>query len=148
MAAAILNPPFAIHARRTGLRDMGAVVDWVGPYLGTVPYVLRSWAQVNSDVLVTYLQACIQGLRWSLDPANQAEAVALYADRLSLPGDIAAQMYALAADPAGGLTEDARFDAEGFENVLKLRAEFEGRTLSAPERYLDLSYYRRALAGL
>ena len=48
MAAAILNPPFAIHARRAGLKDMGAVVDTIGPYLGTVPYVLRAWAQANA----------------------------------------------------------------------------------------------------
>ena len=52
MAAAILNPPFAIHARRTGLKDMGAVVDTIGPYLGTVPYVLRAWAKANADTLV------------------------------------------------------------------------------------------------
>ncbi len=45
MAAAILNPPFAFHARDAGLRDMGAVVDTIGPYLGTVPYVLRGWAE-------------------------------------------------------------------------------------------------------
>ena len=44
IAAAILNPPFAIHARRAGLKDMGAVVDAIGPYPGTVPYVLRAWA--------------------------------------------------------------------------------------------------------
>src|SRR5262249_26090858 len=43
MAAAILNPPFAIHARRAGLKDMGSVAGQVGTYLGTVPYVLRGW---------------------------------------------------------------------------------------------------------
>ncbi len=75
MAAAILNPPFAIHARRAGLKDMGAVVDTIGPYLGTVPYVLRSWAAANVETLVAYLQASIEGLRWSLDPANKATAV-------------------------------------------------------------------------
>ena len=48
MAAAILNPPYAIHARRAGLKDMGAVVDTIGPYLGTVPYVLRAWAEANA----------------------------------------------------------------------------------------------------
>ena len=72
MAAAILNPPFAIHARRAGLKDMGAAVDAIGPYLGTVPYVLRAWAERHADVLVAYLAACIEGLRWSLDPANKA----------------------------------------------------------------------------
>src|SRR6266853_1706185 len=71
MAAAILNPPFAIHGRRAGLKDMGAVVDTIGPYLGTVPYVLRSWANANADTLVGYLAGCIEGLRWILDPTNK-----------------------------------------------------------------------------
>jgi len=30
----------------------------------------------------------------------------------------------------------------------KLRAQFEGGTPAAPEKYLDLSYYQKALAGL
>ena len=57
MAAAILNPPYAIHARRAGLKDIGAVVDTIGPYLGTVPYVLRTWAEANAGTLVAYLAA-------------------------------------------------------------------------------------------
>jgi hypothetical protein len=46
---------------------------------------------------------------------------------------------------------DARLDVEGFKNVLKLRAEIEGQwggTPPSPEKYLDLSSYERALAGL
>src|SRR5213079_2815985 len=78
MAAAILNPPFAIHARRAGLKDMGAVVDAIGPYQGTVPYVLRGWATANAGTLVAYLAACVEGLRWSLDPANKDAAIRLY----------------------------------------------------------------------
>ena len=127
MAAAILNPPFAIHARRAGLKDMGAVVDTVGPYLGTVPYVLRGWAHANADTLAAYLAACIEGLRWVLDPANQAEAVKLTAERLNVPADIAAEIHAAASDPVNGLATDAAFDLEGFKTVLKLRAGFEGR---------------------
>jgi ABC-type nitrate/sulfonate/bicarbonate transport system substrate-binding protein len=148
MAAAILNPPFAIHARRAGLMDMGAVVDAIGPYLGTVPYVLRSWAQSNADTLVTYLAACIEGLRWALDPANRAEAQGLYAARLGVPPDIATEMHGIAADPARGLSRDAAFDLEGLRTVLRLRASFEGRAPEPPEKYLDLAYYRAALDGL
>jgi ABC-type nitrate/sulfonate/bicarbonate transport system substrate-binding protein len=148
MAAAILNPPFAIHARRAGLKDMGAVVDAIGPYLGTVPYVLRPWAARNAATLVAYLQGCIEGLRWSLDPANRSAAVKLYADRLDVPADIAAEMHAVATDPAHGLARDAAFDGDGFSTVLRLRAAFEGGEPSPPDKYLDLSYYRCALAGL
>ncbi len=148
MAAAILNPPFAIHARRAGLKDMGAVVNTIGPYQGTVPYVLRAWAQANADLLVAYLQACIEGLRWSLDPVNRTEAIELYRDGLKAPDDIATQTYEAATDPAHGLARDARLDIEGFRTMLKLRAAFTGGALSSPEKYIDLTHYERSLAGL
>jgi ABC-type nitrate/sulfonate/bicarbonate transport system substrate-binding protein len=148
MAAAILNPPYAIHARRAGLKDMGAVVDTVGPYLGTVPYLLRAWARANPDTLVAYLRACIEGLRWIFDPANKDEAARMTAERLNVPPDIASEIVAASNDPARGLAKDAAFDLEGFKTVLRLRAQSEGVTLAAPDKYFDLSFYRRALAGL
>jgi ABC-type nitrate/sulfonate/bicarbonate transport system substrate-binding protein len=146
MAAAILNPPFAIRARHAGLKDMGAVADVIGPYQGTVPYVLRSWARDNADTLVCYHAGCIEGLRWSLDPANKSEAIRLYAERLGLPMDMADETYAAAVDPARGLAPDAALNAAGFETMLALRARFTGGTLALAPRYYDLSYHRRALA--
>jgi ABC-type nitrate/sulfonate/bicarbonate transport system substrate-binding protein len=148
MAAAILNPPYAIHARRAGLKDMGAVVDAIGPYLGTVPYVLRDWAKDHADVLVAYISACIEGLRWALDPANKAEAAALYAKGLNVPADVAAEVYAAASDPKTGLAVDAVLDLEGLSTVLRLRTASEGGTPSPPDRYFDLIHHQRALAGL
>jgi ABC-type nitrate/sulfonate/bicarbonate transport system substrate-binding protein len=148
MAAAILNPPFALHARRVGLKDMGAVVDAIGPYQGTVPYVMRAWARANTDALVAYLQASIEGLRWVLDRGNKDATVDLYAERLQLPRDIATEMYAIATDPIRGFARDAAFDLAGFQCVLTLRAEWQGTTPAPPEKYVDLSYYQRALAGL
>jgi NitT/TauT family transport system substrate-binding protein len=148
LAAAILNPPFAIHARNAGFCDMGAVVDTVGPYLGTVPYVLRGWAAANAATLVAYLQAAVEGLRFALAPENRAAAEALYAERLSVTPEIAAEMVRLAANPVQGFARDAVFDHAGFANVLALRGEAEGRALRPPESYVDLSYYDQALAGL
>lgn len=145
MAAAILNPPFAIRARQAGLKDMGPVTDVIGPYLGQVPYVLRSWARANAATLVAYLAACIEGLHWSLDLANRIAATKLAAERLNLPDDIAAETYAAATHPVQGLARDAAFDLEGFKTTLRLRADFTGNTLAAPETYFDLSYWRRAL---
>ena len=148
MAAAILNPPFAIHARRAGLKDMGPVADQVGAYLGTVPYVLRSWAMANTETLAAYLAACIEGLRWSLDPANRTAAIGLYADRLNLAADMAAETYAVAIDPVSGLSRDAAFDLKGLGTVLRLRIASEGGPASPPEKYFDLTCHTRALAGL
>jgi hypothetical protein len=146
MAAAILNPPFAIHARRAGLKDWGRVVDTIGPYQGTVPYVLRSWAVANSDTLADYLGACLEGLRWLRDPANRDDAIALTAAMLKVPADLATEVYFVAVDPLSGLARDAAFDLEGFKTVLRLRSSFEDGALGPPERYFDLSYYDRALS--
>jgi hypothetical protein len=55
----------------------------------------------------------------------------------------------LLVDPVRGLAPDAAFDMEGFRNLLALRAEIEGgNTVPSPEKYLDLSYYRRAIGTL
>jgi hypothetical protein len=57
----------------------------------------------------------------------------------------------VATDPADPIARDARFDMAGFNNVLKLRAEIEGQwggKAPPAEKYVDLTYYDKALAGL
>ena len=146
VAAAVLNPPFSIHARRAGLRDMGTIVAALGRYQGFVSYVIRPWARANAETLVGYIAGYLAGLRWARDPANRLDAIALCAERLALPKDIAAEVYAAAVDPAEGLAADAALDLVGLATVLRLRADFVGKAPAAPETYLELSYYRRALA--
>jgi ABC-type nitrate/sulfonate/bicarbonate transport system substrate-binding protein len=150
-AAGVLNPPFSFRAAQAGLKDMGAAAKAVGAYQADGAFVMRAWANANSDTLVRYIRAYVEGRRWALDPANKAEAIQLLADRLKLPPEVAAQSYALAAESADSIAKDAKFDMEGFKNVLQLRAEIEGQWGGNPppvEKYVDLSYYQKALAGL
>jgi ABC-type nitrate/sulfonate/bicarbonate transport system substrate-binding protein len=148
-AAAMLNMPFTLRAAAAGLGDLGSAVEALGPYQGTGAFVLRSWATANSDVLVRYLRAYIEGLRWGVDPNNAAAASKLYVDALKLNEDMAARTLAVASHPTDGLTRDARLDLEGFRNVLRLRASVTKQsTAPSPDRYLDASYYAKALAGL
>ena len=54
-----------------------------------------------------------------------------------------------AAGMQGSLVSQ-RDDLDGFKNVLKLRAEIEGQwggTPPDPGKYIDLSYYDKAVAG-
>lgn len=145
MVAAMLNPPFSIRAEKAGLKDMGTAAAALGAYQGTSAFVLRSWAGANADTLVKYLEAYIEGLRWSFDAKNRAEAVSLLVERLKLPEDIAALSY---DSTKSDFNRDGAIDMDGVRNVLKLRAQFEGGTLATPEKYLDLSYYQKARAGL
>ena len=145
MVGAMLNPPFSIRAEKAGLKDMGTAAAALGAYQGTSAFVLRSWAGANADTLVKYLEAHIEGLRWSFDAKNRAEAVSLLVERLKLPEDIAALSY---DSTKSDFNRDGAIDMDGMRNVLKLRAQFEGGTLATPEKYLDLSYYQKARAGL
>jgi ABC-type nitrate/sulfonate/bicarbonate transport system substrate-binding protein len=151
VAGSMLNLPFSLLASKAGVKKLATATDVIGPYLSTTGFLLRSWAAANADTLVRYIQAYIGGLLWVLDAANKAEAIALLQRRLDIAADVAAQSYAVASDPKTGFMADARLDIDGFRNVLKLRAELHGDwggTPPSPDRYLDLSYHARAVAGL
>jgi ABC-type nitrate/sulfonate/bicarbonate transport system substrate-binding protein len=112
---------------------------------------MRQWAVANRDSLERYIKAVVEGRRWLLDPANKAEATQLLADKAKVPLDTAAKTFAMLLARDGAYAKDARFDIEGFRNVLKLRAEIEGQwggNPPPPEKYIDLSYYDQAIAGL
>jgi len=151
IAATMLNLPYSLLADRDGMQNLGMAVQALGSYQGTAAFALRSWASANQETVVRYIQAYVEGLRWAKNKANKAEAAALLVKRLKMGPDVAGQCYDILADAGGGFAPDARLDMEGFGNVLKLRAEIEGQwggTPPAAEKYLDLSYYTRALSGL
>ena len=150
-AAGVMNVPFNFRAAAAGLKDLGSATKAVGAYQAGSVVVMRDWAKANSDALIRYIKAIVEGRRWLLDPANKADAIQLLVDRLKLPPQVAARAYAAVTDPTDGFHKDAKFDLEGFKNVLKLRAEIEGQwggKPPAPDKYIDLSYYNKALAGL
>lgn len=145
MVAAMMNPPFSVRGEKAGLKDMGTAAAALGAYQGTSAFVLREWGKTNANMLVKYIEAYIEGRRWSFDPKNKDEAVALLAERLKLPADIAALAYDRTKDD---FSPDGAIDMAGVKNVLKLRAQYEGGSPAEPEKYIDLSYYQKALAGL
>jgi ABC-type nitrate/sulfonate/bicarbonate transport system substrate-binding protein len=145
VVAAMLSPPFSTSAQKSGFKDMGSAAVALGAYQGASIFSLRAWAAANGETLVNFLQATIEGFRWILDPSNKADVIAIMVERLKLSGDVATITY---ETTRSGFARDGAIDMAGVNNVLKLRAEFEGGTPAAPEAYLDLSYYRKALAGL
>ncbi len=147
-AASMLNLPWNILAEKAGFHSLGNAVKTIGPYQGTGVWVRRDWAEAHADTLVKYLQATIDGLRWARQPSSRAAAASILARHLKIDQDLAAAAIERAFAPGQGLAVDARLDLEAFRNTLKLRAEMEGGTPAPPEKYLDLSYYERALSGL
>jgi len=147
-AAGIMSPPHSVTAEQAGLKSLATVVDVIGPYQSDAGWVLSSWGKANADTLVRYIQANIEGMRWALNPANRAALTEVAAARLKVSPAVFARAMEMAHK---GYATDARFDMEGFRNVLRLRADILGTwggKPPAPDKYLDLSFYDRALKGL
>lgn len=147
-SAAMMNPPFSIMAEKAGLKRFASAAQALGAYQGTAAFTLRSWAPAHRDTMIHYIQAYVDGLRWALAPANKDKAIALLKDKLKLDDDVAAKSYDVGM---AGIAKDAKIDMAGFKNVLKLRAELHGDwggTPPAPEKYLDMSYYDKAMSGI
>jgi ABC-type nitrate/sulfonate/bicarbonate transport system substrate-binding protein len=146
--AAMLNPPFSIDAKASGLKSMGSAADLLGAYQATGTFVLRSWGKANAETLERYIAGFIEGSRWAVNPANREAATKLLSERLKVTPEVAARTWEILSDPKVGLARDGRFDMRGFRNVLALRAEIEGSwggKPPAPDRYVDLSYYDNAM---
>ena len=147
-AGGILNLPFTVEAAEKGLTSLGRLVDLLGPYQAAGAFVMRPWARDHGPELEKYLAGYVTSLRWIRDTANRAAAVELLVDKLKLQRNIAERTYDLLIDPVSGFTPDAKFDVEGFRNMLALRAEIERKADTeavAPERYVDLHYYDRGM---
>ena len=148
-AATILYPPFSFAVQKAGMKSLGRAIDLLGPYQGTGAYVMRPWARANAGTLERYIAGYVEATRWVRDPANRQECIDILAERFKLDADEAMRTYAALMDPAFGLYPDAHLNVEGFRNVLALRAEVEGQwggKPPAPDRFIDLGYYERAMA--
>ncbi len=148
LAASMVNPPFSFTVRERGIKSLGRATELAGPYQASGAFVMRSWAAQNASALERYIAAYIEGTRYAMDPANRAEMAKLLEDRFKLPPVVAAQSLEALTTPGFGMAADARFNLEGFRNVLSLRAEMEGQwggVAPDPAKYLDLSYYDRAV---
>ena len=147
-AATLLNLPSNIAAEKAGFHSLGGAVEAVGPYQGPGTWVRRDWAAAHADVLVRYLQSTIEGLRWAREPSSRTAVATILARHLKIEQTLAEAAVERALAPGNGLAVDERLDLEGFRNTLKLRAEMTKAPLQPAEKYFDLSYYERALAGL
>ena len=148
-AAVLLNFPCTVLAEREGYPNWGSAAEALGAYQADGAFVMREWAQQHRETLVNYLQAIVEALRWASGPENRAETAAIVAKYLKVAPDVAEKSVEGALGPHGGLDKDARVNMAGFRNMLQLRAEMIGGLPDIrPEKYLDLSYYERAVAGL
>ena len=147
-AATMAAGQTAVQARQGGLVSLATTANIFGPTLRYGVFTRRQWAREHSDLLIRYLAAHIEALRWIMHPANKDKVIDTVAKQAKLSRDLAGQIYEIDMGP-NGLAKDAAIDVQRFANVLKFRAEVEGSwggKAPPPDRYYDATYHAKALA--
>jgi ABC-type nitrate/sulfonate/bicarbonate transport system substrate-binding protein len=136
--AGVLNPPWDAKADAAGMKRFADQREILPTYPGGVFAVNRKWANDNRAILIKYLAAWDQGLRWAQDVKNGDEAIKLIAEAEKMDEKNAANR--LRQLPSNG-----RLNLPGLQTVLDLRVQFGltppmGKDLP---KYYDESFYNQ-----
>lgn len=147
-AGTLLITPFELIAQKLGLRLLQSAREMFPRYQGLVGATRRSWAAAHADALIAFIRAHLESLAWLHDRANRPAACAILVEKVpNMSPELAAATYDELLKLPGGFEPKARLDPEGMKAVLALRSEYgrPQKTLADPAKYVDLSYYERAL---
>src|SRR5918995_1335844 len=78
--AGVLNPPWDAKANAAGMVRFADHHEVLPAYPGGVFAVNKFWAGENKDLLIRYLRAWNEGLRWAQDEKNRQEAIKLVSE--------------------------------------------------------------------
>jgi NitT/TauT family transport system substrate-binding protein len=91
--ATLLAPPVVFRA----IADGYPVIDQVPKYFPNFPYITWSvrsaWAKDHADLIVRFIRAQLQAIRWLNDAANKDKAIALLSDQTGATAADAARSY-------------------------------------------------------
>jgi len=131
------------RARELGFTEIARLQDYIANLQFHSFIVDSRWAEANSQLTVRYLKAMVRALQWA--HANKEEAADLVTRRTGI-----ALKYTRATVEEylsqGIISRDGSVNREGFQRLIDLMGErlFKHRPYPAPEKYLDMSYLRRA----
>ena len=146
--ATLLLSPFEVQAEARGFHVLASASDALGAYQGLVAAVRQSWAAEHRDALTGFVRAYARGVEWLYDPANKADAIALFRKNLpSMSADGAEAAYRVLLDPRTGFQRKAAVSLDGVSRVLALRTKWseQKKPLGPPSRYYDPTYYDAAM---
>lgn len=147
--AAVISAPNDTEAKAKGYNILADAAEALGGYQGSAYAVRRSWAKAHEKETVAWLRGLIAGHDYIF--AHKAESIAVLRAHLKKLDEAQAEtIYKSLTAGAGGLNKKAEINMAGMKTVLELRDEFgkPKKTLNDPSKYLDLTYYREALAGM
>lgn len=143
--AAVMSAPTDLEAKEQGYNILADAAAELGGYQGSVYGVRRSWAERNEPTMLAFVRAIIQAHGRVF--ADKAVAKEILRSRIKGLEDGGAEtIYTGLTTGKGGLARKAEINVAGVASVLSMRSAYAEpkKTLSDPQKYLDLSYYKRA----
>ena len=146
----LLTPPFVGHALERGCHLLARGDQIIPCYQGTGGAAKRSWAERHRDILVRYIGATIEATRWCFEPKHRSPCIELLGKHNGIQGEAAVNTLDALLEPGYGIYPEPELNLAGVEAALELRAEmgFLNRPVPPVEKYVDLSYYRKAVEAL
>jgi ABC-type nitrate/sulfonate/bicarbonate transport system substrate-binding protein len=149
-AATLLTPPYVGDALEAGCHLLARGDEIIPVYQATCGATRQAWARENGDLLVRYIRAYIESTRWCFYLNNRAACLKLLMKHNRIKRSSAEKTLDALLDSKNGLHPNAELNLPGVAAVLELRAEMGHlqRPLPSPEKYVDLSYYRKAVGSV
>jgi ABC-type nitrate/sulfonate/bicarbonate transport system substrate-binding protein len=143
--AAILTAPFNLLAQQQGLTDLGGLFDIPAVFACVIDNT--NWAAQHRDAVVATLKALIMGFRYTANPANKAEVVAMLATLGHLDPAVVGQTYDQFYRTQTYLTSwDLAPSPRSMQGVVDILSSLGQLPKGAtPQPYFDLSYLHTAL---
>ena len=147
IAGTMISSPSEILPESKGYTRLGDTTTTFGPYQASIGVARRAWGAKNGDHLVAFIRSYVAAMDWLQEPANREEAIAIYMKHVSGARPAAQKAYEVMFAEKEGFQKRAKLDIEGCRTVLKLRSEFAKpqKNLSDPMKYVDESFYRKAV---
>lgn len=146
---ALLSSPTDLEARALNYTFLGDAAASLGAYQGSAYVVRRAWAKDHEKELIALIRGIVNAHDYIF--TNKSGAIEVMQKRVKgLDKTEAEALYANMTEGRGGLNRKAEINVEGVKTVLSLRSEYgePKMTLSDPYKYIDTSYYEKAVKDM
>jgi NitT/TauT family transport system substrate-binding protein len=147
ISATTVAVPLNFAAEEAGFNVVGRLSDGVPYFQTNVVATRRSWAEKNRPVMVRFMRAMVQSLRWLHD--NRDAAVEFLTKEMQLKSAHARKGWEFYTQQRFW-PPDGEVTMEGLKYNIRIYADQVGAKgpLPEPGKYVDQSYLDEALKGL
>ncbi len=151
VAATILYAPFDVIAHEKGFSRLAVSTDFYPAYASLASAATQNWVETHSDVLMRYITAIRQALRWLYETRNvgQVETLMVNTAYPGLDAALAKRACTAFVDPVTGFGIEGKLDEAGLQQVIAIRAHYVGteantlKEMGQAVDYLDMRWYQQ-----